>query len=41
MNKSIATLIDELTVVNIKLFHLEEKIEKDKHTQEEGKRKKN
>ena len=40
MNKSIATLIDELTVVNIKLFHLEEKIEKDKHTQEEGKKEK-
>ena len=32
MKKSIATIIDELTVTNIKIFHLVEKMERNEHT---------
>lgn len=38
MKKSIATIIDELSVTNIKIFHLVEKIEKNKHTREDAKK---
>ncbi len=38
MKKSIATLIDELTVTNLKIFHLVDKIQKDKHTREDAKK---
>lgn len=38
MKKSMATLIDELTVTNIKIFHLVDKIQKDKHTREDAKK---
>ena len=38
MKKSIATLIDELTVTNIKIFHLVDKIQKDEHTREDAKK---
>ena len=33
-----ATLIDELTVTNIKIFHLVDKIRKNKHTREDAKK---
>lgn len=38
MKKSIATIIDELSVTNIKIFHLVEKMEKNKHTLEDAKK---
>lgn len=38
MKKSVATIIDELTVTNIKIFHLVEKIEKGKHTPQGAKK---
>ena len=38
MNKSIATLIDELSVTNIKIYHLKEKMRKNKHTREDAKK---
>ena len=38
MKKSISTLIDELTVTNIKIFHLVDKILKNKHTREDAKK---
>ena len=37
MKKSMAAIIDELTVTNIKIFHLVEKIEKNKHSLEDAK----
>lgn len=37
IKKSISTLIDELTVTNLKIFHLVEKIEKNKHTRKDAK----
>jgi len=38
MNKTIATLIDELTITNIKIYHLREKMRKNKHNREELKK---
>jgi len=38
MKKSIATLIDELTITNIKIFHLVDKIQKNKHSREDAKK---
>ncbi len=38
MKKSIATLIDELSVTNIKIYHLVEKMEKDEHTRDDAKK---
>lgn len=38
MRKSTATLIDELTVVNIKIYHLVERMEKNKNTPEDAKK---
>lgn len=38
MKKTIATLIDELSVTNIKIYHLVEKIQKNKHTREDAKK---
>lgn len=38
MKKSISQIIDELTVTNIKIFHLMEKVEKNGHTAESGKK---
>ena len=38
MNKNISQIIDELTVANIKIFHLVDKIQKDKHTREDAKK---
>ena len=38
MKKSLSTLIDELTVTNIKIFHLVDKIEKNKHTKEDARK---
>ena len=37
MKKSIATLIDELTITNIKIFHLVDKIQKNKHSRADAK----
>lgn len=38
MKKTIATLIDELSVTNIKIFHLVEKMEKNEHTPRDDKK---
>lgn len=38
MKKTIAELIDELSVTNIKIFMLVDKIRKDEHTKEEAKK---
>ena len=38
MKKSIATLIDELTVTNIKIYNLVEKIQNNKHTRTDAKK---
>lgn len=38
MKKTIATLIDELSVTNIKIYHLVEKIQKDEHTRRDAKK---
>ena len=38
MKKSIATLIDELIVTNLKIFHIVEKIQKNKHTLADAKK---
>jgi len=38
ISNGIATLIDELTVTNIKIFHLVDKIQKDEHTREDAKK---
>lgn len=38
MKKRISQIIDELTVTNIKIFHLVGKIEKGKHTLEDAKK---
>jgi len=37
MKKSIATLIDELSVTNIKIFTLVDKVQKNKHTRADAK----
>lgn len=38
MKKTIATLIDELIVTNLKIFHLVEKIQKNIHTRGDAKK---
>ena len=38
MKKSTSTLIDELTVTNIKIYHLAEKIKNDEHTPQDAKK---
>lgn len=38
MKKTIAQLIDELSVTNIKIFMLVDKVQKNEHTKEEAKR---
>jgi hypothetical protein len=38
MKKTIAQLIDELSVTNIKIFMLVDKVQKNEHTLEEAKR---
>ena len=38
MKKRFSQIIDELTVTNIKIFHLVEKIEKNKHTSKDTKK---
>ncbi len=38
MKKSIATIIDEISVTNIKIYHLVEKIQKNKHTRKDAKK---
>lgn len=38
MKKTIATIIDELIVTNIKIFMLVDKVQKDKHTRKDAKK---
>lgn len=38
MKKSIAHLIDELSVTNCKIFYLVDKVQQDTHTKEDAKR---
>ena len=38
MKKSIATLIDELSVTNCKIFYLIDKVQKNEHTKKDAKR---
>ena len=38
MKKTIAQLIDELSIVNIKIFMLVDKVQRNEHTKEEAKR---
>ena len=38
MKKSIGTLIDELSVTNIKIFYLVDKVKKNKHTRADAKK---
>jgi hypothetical protein len=38
MKKTIAALIDELTIVNIKIFILVDKVQKNEHTLEDAKK---
>lgn len=38
MKKSIATLIDELSVTNIKIFMLVDKVQKNEHTKADAKK---
>lgn len=38
MNKTIAELFDELIIVNIKIFHLVDKVQKNEHTKEDAKK---
>lgn len=38
IKKSISSVIDELTITNIKIFHLVDKMEKNKHTLEDAKK---
>lgn len=38
MKKSISELIDSLSVTNIKIFHLVDKVQKNEHTREEAKK---
>lgn len=38
MKKSIATLIDELSIINIKIFMLVDKVQKNEHTKEDAKK---
>ena len=36
--KTVAELIDELSIVNIKIFHLVDRVQQDKHTREDAKK---
>jgi hypothetical protein len=38
MNKTIGELIDELGIINIKIFYLVDKVQKDEHTREDAKK---
>jgi predicted deacetylase len=38
MNKTIAEIIDELCITNMKIFFLVDKVQNDKHTREDAKR---
>lgn len=38
MKKTIATLIDELSITNIKIFMLVDKVQKNEHTKKDAKR---
>jgi len=38
MKKTIGTIIDELTVTNIKIFYLVDKVQKNKHTRADAKK---
>ena len=38
MKKNISTLIDELSVTNIKIFMLVDKVQKNEHTREDAKK---
>ena len=38
MKKTIGTLIDELSITNIKIFYLVDKVQKDQHTREDAKK---
>ncbi len=38
MKKTLAELIDELSVINIKIFMLVDKVQKNEHTKEEAKK---
>jgi hypothetical protein len=38
MQKTIGELIDELGIVNIKIFYLVDKVQEDKHTREDAKK---
>lgn len=38
MRKTIAALIDELSVTNCKIFYLVDKVQKDEHTREDAKK---
>ena len=38
MKKTIGTIFDELSVTNIKIFYLIEKVQKNEHTKEEAKK---
>lgn len=38
INKSIATLVDELSITNIKIFMLVDKVQKNEHTKQDAKK---
>ena len=38
MKKTIAQLIDELSITNIKIYHLVEKVQNNEHTKEDAKK---
>lgn len=38
MKKTIGTLIDELSVTNIKIFYLVDRVQKNKHTKKDAKK---
>ena len=38
MKKTLGSLIDELSIVNIKIFHLIDKVQKNEHSKEDAKK---
>lgn len=38
MKKTLGTLIDELSITNIKIYHLVDKVQRNEHTLEEAKK---
>lgn len=38
MKKSLSELIDALSITNIKIYHLVDKVQQDKHTREDAKK---